>query len=456
MLKIFMLLILVVAMGTTSMAEVPIQNLGNRTTFTTTGNTIAPEYSLFKKFYFNETQLEANAGQEMMVHITSIENRAVFHIYTPLGKTLDGASEGEDTRYWHGILPVSGEYQIVVGATQGHTEFRLKITTQDVPYHTVSPGETLSQIAKHYGYQVSEIAVWNNLPLPYHLTMGQKIRISKPLTQAIQSDSNIRVFLNSAAPKKSEPTSMVREAKRFKGPMLENSFLKILEAVKPVPSKNTSRMSETSTSEASFVKMQEAMAVPSVQPKNTERMLETERDNNASQANFVKMLEALKPNKIDRRSETVERSVVETPNSYDKEEDKVVDKTEKLEVHQKSEAELMTMVKHQHWTYQYTIHPTLPEFTFKLIGKLKNAQHAEIVTIQVYQSDEPVAFQTLSNLNISATVHENELSFKLKDINLDGYQDIILVTTSASQLYVCWIFDPTTKLFVKLILDCGW
>ena len=44
--------------------------------------------------------------------------------------------------------------------------------------HKVMQGETLFSIAKSYGYQVKEIARWNNLSPPYTLERGQSLRVS--------------------------------------------------------------------------------------------------------------------------------------------------------------------------------------------------------------------------------------------------------------------------------------
>lgn len=68
--------------------------------------------------------LRARAGQTLIVHITSIENNAVFDIQTPGGRrTL--AQEATD---WTGELPRSGDYVIVVGGTRGNASYTLEVT----------------------------------------------------------------------------------------------------------------------------------------------------------------------------------------------------------------------------------------------------------------------------------------------------------------------------------------
>ena len=70
--------------------------------------------------------LGARKGQQIIVHITSVENNAVFDIYTPQGGTLVG--EGEDSTDWSGTLPEDGDYIIEVGGTRGNATYTLEVT----------------------------------------------------------------------------------------------------------------------------------------------------------------------------------------------------------------------------------------------------------------------------------------------------------------------------------------
>lgn len=47
-------------------------------------------------------------------------------------------------------------------------------------YHTVVSSDTLYSIAKLYNYSASEIANWNRLRYPYHLQVGQDLRVYPP------------------------------------------------------------------------------------------------------------------------------------------------------------------------------------------------------------------------------------------------------------------------------------
>jgi len=58
------------------------------------------------------------------------------------------------------------------------------IKTEEKPvYHIVKSGDFLAKIAKRYGISYKDIARWNNLPRPYHLKLGQKLLLSKPMDQ---------------------------------------------------------------------------------------------------------------------------------------------------------------------------------------------------------------------------------------------------------------------------------
>ncbi|MCA1626856.1 MAG: hypothetical protein LC742_02685 [Acidobacteria bacterium] len=72
--------------------------------------------------------LGARAGQTMTVHITSLENNAVFNLQTPSGKSLEGAGEVDDATDWSGELPESGDYIIEVGGTRGNATYTLEVT----------------------------------------------------------------------------------------------------------------------------------------------------------------------------------------------------------------------------------------------------------------------------------------------------------------------------------------
>jgi len=76
--------------------------------------------------------LGAAAGQLMRVQIGALEHNAVFTIFDPAGQALVGTEPGRDTTDWSGMLPASGDYQVIVGATRGNATFHLDVTITDL------------------------------------------------------------------------------------------------------------------------------------------------------------------------------------------------------------------------------------------------------------------------------------------------------------------------------------
>jgi hypothetical protein len=62
--------------------------------------------------------LGARSGQLMQVHVSALEQNAVFSVFDPSGQPLAGTEPGRDTTDWSSTLPVTGDYQITVGATR--------------------------------------------------------------------------------------------------------------------------------------------------------------------------------------------------------------------------------------------------------------------------------------------------------------------------------------------------
>ena len=81
----------------------------------------------------------ARAGQTATVRVTAVEDNAAFTIWQPgarlpatrdadiEGRTLTGAGEEDDAATWHGRLPASGNYLVVVGATRGNASYKLTL-----------------------------------------------------------------------------------------------------------------------------------------------------------------------------------------------------------------------------------------------------------------------------------------------------------------------------------------
>ncbi|MGC1396418.1 MAG: hypothetical protein WA828_19310, partial [Coleofasciculaceae cyanobacterium] len=69
--------------------------------------------------------LAARRRQTMTVSITSLEKNAVFDIKDPNGKILK-----QEVTNWSGVLPATGDYQIVVGGTRGNASYRLRVSVR--------------------------------------------------------------------------------------------------------------------------------------------------------------------------------------------------------------------------------------------------------------------------------------------------------------------------------------
>ncbi|HEX8493836.1 MAG TPA: hypothetical protein VF658_13410 [Pyrinomonadaceae bacterium] len=67
--------------------------------------------------------LRARAGQTLIVHITSLEDNAVFDVNAPGRRTL-----AEESTDWEGELPRTGNYIISVGGTRGNATYTLEVT----------------------------------------------------------------------------------------------------------------------------------------------------------------------------------------------------------------------------------------------------------------------------------------------------------------------------------------
>jgi peptidoglycan endopeptidase LytF len=77
-------------------------------------------------------------------------------------------------------------------------------------YHIVKRGETLYGIAQRYGRNHKDVGRWNNIPPPYELTVGQRLRIDGPSEDSVTTpvdpqDSGFPVV----TPTPQEPTPII-------------------------------------------------------------------------------------------------------------------------------------------------------------------------------------------------------------------------------------------------------
>lgn len=69
--------------------------------------------------------VSATRRQIMTVSVTSLEKNAVFDIKSPNGKIIK-----QEVTNWSGVLPATGDYQIIVGGTRGNASYRLRVSVK--------------------------------------------------------------------------------------------------------------------------------------------------------------------------------------------------------------------------------------------------------------------------------------------------------------------------------------
>ena len=103
------------------------------------------------------------------------------------------------------------------------------------------------------------------------------------------------------------------------------------------------------------------------------------------------------------------------------------------------------------WTQKSIIHPTLPQFIFKLIGTQERPDDdIEIKTIEIHQDNESQPIQIIKTSAIP-TITEDYVAFKIEDFNFDGYKDISLMQFSGlvNAQYIYWLFEPKLGTFIQ-------
>ena len=66
--------------------------------------------------------LDGKGGQVIHLELTSVENNAVFELITPQGESIL-----QETSNWKGILPETGDYQIIIGGVRGNATYDLAV-----------------------------------------------------------------------------------------------------------------------------------------------------------------------------------------------------------------------------------------------------------------------------------------------------------------------------------------
>ncbi|BAP56945.1 putative glycosyl hydrolase [Thioploca ingrica] len=91
-----------------------------------------------------------------------------------------------DIAIWNNLQPpytLSPGQTLQVAPSNSKNQTRPSLNSSvhhNTGYHTVVSSDTLYSIAKLYNYNASEIANWNRLRYPYHLQVGQSLRVYPP------------------------------------------------------------------------------------------------------------------------------------------------------------------------------------------------------------------------------------------------------------------------------------
>ena len=105
-------------------------------------------------------------------------------------------------------------------------------------YHRVERGETLYSIGWVYGYDYRQIARWNNIPPPYILSPGQRIRVAPPSGQTAPPLQEYRethpVMSSSASDTRKAPAPVV-DASRDRAKVVERSRTLREQGTTPAP-----------------------------------------------------------------------------------------------------------------------------------------------------------------------------------------------------------------------------
>ena len=80
------------------------------------------------------------------------------------------------------ISPPSGDNEFSVPPTNIPPPTIETPVDNENGYHIVIIGDTLYSLSRRYGQSVADLARWNNLPPPYDLSLGQRLRVIPPVT----------------------------------------------------------------------------------------------------------------------------------------------------------------------------------------------------------------------------------------------------------------------------------
>lgn len=101
------------------------------------------------------------------------------------------------------------------------------------------------------------------------------------------------------------------------------------------------------------------------------------------------------------------------------------------------------------WDYTHTIHPKLPEMTFRLLGFVDGKGQTRIDAIEIFQTDKSATVQKIPDIAAKDFGKEN---FIIEDMNFDGYKDIRLVQfipAAPNIPFYYWFYNPGKGAFIR-------
>lgn len=360
-------------------------------------------------------------------------------------------------------------------------------------HHTVTSGDTLYSIARHYGHSVSEIARWNRLSPPFHVKPGQRLVVADPASfkeikhiwQSLSQTSNhcpelldsfpnggirmfychVKEFLNYEKIQKLAGVPVFLQGPHHdKELQLEASdhfgyynpdFVKWLTHFL-IPALEDKAFRETTQdiydqfieplAQTYYVVHENLVKHPDFLKKEQDAYLEALKSRNLAKDYYEKYFNFSNLYKKGFEGHQVKTSVAFWIRRF-------IDGTEKefftglttlMTVYG---SELVKKTPHLLWTSTSPVHPQLPNFTFKFFGE--NQKEMVIIDrIKIYDQEDH-ELQVIENLNAQTPVEE---AFQIEDMNFDGYLDFRLIEflpMTPNIPYLFWLFDPKAGEFVR-------
>ena len=360
-------------------------------------------------------------------------------------------------------------------------------------HHTVTSGDTLYSIARHYGHSVSEIARWNHLSSPFHVKPGQRLLVSDPsafkeirqLWKSLGQTSNHCPELSDSFPK-----GGLRIFYCHVKTLLDYEKIQKLAGV-PIflqgPHQNEKLQLNASDQfgyyNPDFVKWLTNYLIPAIEDPSfreaTQKIYEqfveplaqtyyVVHEHLVKHPDFLKKeqdayLEAIRSQRLDKNyyekyfsfstlhQQGFDGRLVQTSVAFWIR--RFIDGTERefftglTTLMNTYGSQLANKTSHLLWTSTSPIHPKLPNFTFKFFGE-NQKEMVLIDQIRIYDQDDH-EIQVIDNLNAQTPIGE---AFQIEDMNFDGYLDFRLIEflpMTPNIPYLFWLFDPKTREFVR-------